>query len=149
MTWFLSVVLTIINLLVLCWEMEILHCFLFSVADLKRNIFLPVWRSESGKKSFFFTVTPQKFVYFLVFRETLTQNIPFSQCCTRLLWNCKENSSLCVCVYIYIIFISGAQRHEVALMNGLTVNLHLQMVCLLQCLFDAVLTNFSFICEWC
>lgn len=145
MTWFLSVVLMIINLLVLCWEMEILHCFLFSVADLKRNIFPPVWCSESDKKSFFFTVTPQKFVYFLVFRETSTQNIPlFSKCITRFEIVKKIPAS----IYIFF-FISGAQRHEVALMNGLTVNLHLQMVCLLQCLFDAVLTSFSFICEWC
>uniref|UniRef100_A0A8C8ARS4 Kynureninase n=1 Tax=Otus sunia TaxID=257818 RepID=A0A8C8ARS4_9STRI len=31
-------------------------------------------------------------------------------------------------VLIFIVVISGAQRHEVALMNGLTVNLHLQML---------------------
>ena len=56
--------------MVVCREMEILHSFLFSVADLKKiNTFLTVWCSESDKKSFYFTVMiSQMFVYCLLSR---------------------------------------------------------------------------------
>lgn len=67
--------------------------FVFCGWPEKINIFLPVRCSESDKKSFYFTVmTPQTFVYFPAFGETLTENILLlSQHCTRFLWNYKEN----------------------------------------------------------
>lgn len=105
--------------------------FIFCVWPEKINIFLPMQCRESDKKSFYFTLmTPQTFVSFPGFGETLTEfKLLLSLHCSIFLWNFKEKARTIFQTFNLFI-ISGARRQEIALMNGLTVNLHLLMVCL-------------------